>query len=117
MGFRRPRTLLLGLAVGAAALGGQHVGASAPAGSRVLHGTVSASGLAPASPAWRVEHPGDGVYRVVVLGADIEVDVPEWDRAADVTIVPMGRGIVELRFTQGRTRVDTDFSFVALARD
>jgi hypothetical protein len=89
---------------------------SQPAHPSVVHGSVEASGSPTGPGPWHVEHPADGVYRVIVAAEGASLDVAPWDAVADVTVRPLGHGANEVRFSHDGVPVDTAFGFVTLAR-
>jgi len=113
MGYRRPRNLVFGLLVLVAVWWSQGTSGSAATSPRVVRGQVSATGAASGAEGWRVSHPDTGVYRIRVSGSDGRVDVPGWSVAADVTVVPLGDDVAEIRFHAPEGPIDTDFEFVA----
>lgn len=115
-----PRRLVFGLvALGAALAGTAQAGGAAPDPGRtaVVRGEVSAAGALSAPTGWRADHLDTGRYRLAAPADEADVDVPIWNAAADVTIVPLGAGATEIRFRRGGSPLDVDFSFVAIVRD
>jgi hypothetical protein len=113
----RPRSLVVGAVVLVAVLWSAGTASSsqpahAPA---VVRGAVESSGAATVPGPWHVEHPSKGVYRITVAAERTTLEVPLWDGVADVTVIPLGRGANEVRFSHDRSRVDTAFAFVALS--
>lgn len=100
------RRLLAGALVVTAVILIPGVAASDPVPART--GAAAADGTV-TDGAWQVEHVSLGVYRIV----GSHVDVTRWDAATDVTILPIGGGVVEVRFGDDAHRVDSGFSFVA----
>ena len=115
-----PRRLVFGLLALGAALGagGALRGAEAatPEATTVVHGGVSATGDLTAPDGWRAVHLDTGRYRIDAPSEEADLDVPTWDTAADVVIVPLGGGDTEVRFESDGRPVDADFAFTALVR-
>jgi hypothetical protein len=59
---------------------------------------------------------GLGAYRVRLPEGSVSLDVPRWDAVADVTVLPLGRGVNEVRFDLDGKPVDSGFAFVAVSR-
>jgi hypothetical protein len=115
MGRRRPHPLLLAAAVLVAVLGSAEVASSQPARSAVHRGAVDADGHPTLTPeGWRVTHPTEGTYRVVVDGDDVRLDVRNWEAVADVIVLPAGHGANEVRFSVDGRPTDSAFGFVAV---
>jgi hypothetical protein len=116
MGRRRPHLLLIGAAVVVAVLWDDGAAASQPVRPTVVHGEVGPHGQSSSQPdAWRVAHRSTGIYQIHLPARRVRLDVPSWDQVADVTIVPLGRGTNEVRFSLDGQAVDTAFAFVAIA--
>jgi hypothetical protein len=114
MGLGRPRHLVIGLVVVVGVLGNPGAASSRAGRPTVVHGDVAAA--EPVAHAdWQVTHLSTGVYRIHVAQPQAQLDVPSWDAVADVTIIPVGHGTNEVRFSHGGELVDTAFTFVAVA--
>src|SRR5947209_1350567 len=109
---RCPRSLVMGVVVLLAAFWGTGTASSSqPVHRAVVRGAVQASGApAEAVSGWRVEHLGVGVYRITVAERHATLDVPLWDSVADVTVLPVGGGTNEVRFSRDGSPVDAAFS-------
>jgi len=112
---RRPRSLVLGAVVVVAVLWSTAAAASQPAHPGVVRGAVDASGAptAPAGP-WHVDHTAPGTYRVRLADDGASLEVRRWDAVADVAVLPLGRGVNEVRFDVDGEPVDSAFAFVVL---
>jgi hypothetical protein len=117
MGRRRPHLLLVGAAaVVVAVLWDDGTAASQPVRPAVVHGEVGPDGQSSSQPdAWQVAHRTTGIYQIHLPERRVRLDVPSWDAVADVTIVPLGGGTNEVRFSLDGQAVDTAFAFVAIA--
>jgi hypothetical protein len=115
MGRGRPHLLVIGVAVVVAVLWDDGTAASQPVRPTVVHGEVGPDGQSSQPDAWRVAHRSTGIYRIHLPGDRVRLDVVSWDAVADVTIVPLGHGTNEVRFSLDAQAVDTAFAFVAIA--
>src|SRR5438128_6758297 len=114
MGRAGARRVLWGLAVVGAVLVPTAASGSTAAPAETIDGAVLADGTPQGAPGrWMVSHPAPGVYRIVTGEPRLTLDVPRWDVVADVTILPLGSGAEEVRFTDQGLGVDSDFSFTA----
>jgi hypothetical protein len=114
MGLGRPRHLVIGLVVVAAVLWNPGAASSRGAHPTVVHGEVG-SAEPVAHDGWSVTHVSTGIYRIHLARPQVQLDVPSWDAVADVTIIPVGHGTNEVRFSHRGGLLDTPFTFVALA--
>lgn len=108
------------VAAGMVAIGAAGVALSPGAGSAVppapivvVHGAVSAEGLAETSGPWTVWYDDEDSYQLDLGEGWPDVEVTGWDVPDDVVVVPLGQGRVVVRFGEAR-RVESRFTFTAV---